>query len=135
MRPFSLGLTLSVALGGCDSSDLERVPQEVFVKAESVEFVGITSGFEGRAEAVFSYVGSVPAPCYELSGSGFTSRGGGRADVTVTARATAESCSGDRGTIRVERLELPALSSAPGTYTYVFDRREDAPIELEVTFP
>ena len=122
------------ALVGCDSSGPERVPQNVFVKAESVTFVEITTGPSGRNAAVFDYVGSVPATCYEFSGYSGTGDEQ-RQVVAITARATAESCEGGQSPLRIERLSLSAFSGAPGTYTYAFDRLEAVPIEVRVTFP
>ena len=133
MRAIALSLTL-FCIAGCDSFSGDLVPRDVYARAESAKFVEITADAQGRAAAVFDYVGSVPAACYEFSGFG-TANDGQRLKVTVMARMTAASCAAGQGTVRRERLELPSLSPEPGTYTYAFDRQRAAPLEVSVTFP
>ena len=132
---FPLAALCLIVCIGCDSSssEVERVPQDVFVKAESVEFDGTALDENGRTEVFFNYVGSVEASCYGIRGYGY-SDDGQRAMVTVTAQATAESCPRRPSTVRI-RIGLSVFFSQPGSYTYAFDRREDAPIEVRVTLP
>ena len=137
-RTYILPLVVFVFLSGCDltgGTNESRVASRVFVKAESVDLLGPAIDARGDSAVAFRYVGSVPAPCYELSGysTGAEGPNPSRYMVRVRADATSKTCSSEQGTIRVDSLTVPMLPE--GTYTFAFDRRTEPPIEIQVEFP